>query len=89
MTNGNQANDLQVAIERSGDAVVAIPAQGARLNGFLFGTRLALVSTTVNEVGIVMVQVQATQQPNGDFIGTVERFRDGVMQEKSDVVLTH
>ncbi len=89
VTGSSQAVEQQVIIERTGDAVVAMPAKGARLNGFLFGTRLALVSTTVNEVGIAMVQVQATQQASGDFVGTIERFRDGVLLERHEVVLTH
>ena len=88
VTDGPALPESDVTIERSGDHVVAMPKSGRRLEGFLYGTRLALVSATVREIGIDVLQVQAMQQPDGTFIGTVERLRDGVVVERRGIILS-
>lgn len=89
VTDGSALPENEVTIERSGDHVVARPKSGRRLAGFLYGTRLALVSATVREVGIDVLQIQAKQQPDGTFVGTVERLRDGVVVERRGIILLH
>lgn len=78
----------EVVVERVGDRVVATPKSGRQLSGFLFGTRLALVSATVSELGIEVLQIQANQQPDGTFAGTVERLRDGALTDRREVVIS-
>ena len=87
-TSESQLDVQEVMIEREEDAVTAVLRDGETLlSGRLIGTRLYLVRSDIDELGLEVVQVVGMLQDDGSYRGFALRTRDGRVVDRGPFTL--